>query len=261
MKCDRCGADVAETLLLCPSCGNILHKEEKKEEKPSSPNPFCSTGDSKVEKKDITPYIPQPTIVDKRAKDLFLSVQYHLGNFIYILIITVLAVALHKTASLMWLYKVIGYGGLIALAYIDGILIGNIFFSLLFAPFFYKCDIPFWVSYIPGINVLTYHLNALQGEGRPIKNAILAFIGSFIFSKAGNVSFLNQPPISIVIGILDLVLLIFFAAEVLYLGIRVAVNYSDRFGYKNIFAKIGFVFFPIIMILVVIFSKERKYQY
>ena len=261
MKCDRCGIDVDEKLILCPSCGNILHKEEKEEEKKeTSANPFCSVGNGE-EKKNIEAFIPKPTIVDKKMSDLYFNVPFHLTNLIYAILITLTTVMIFKPLMFLWLYKILGYGSGNIIAYINGVLIGNIFFALIFAPFFYKCDIPFWVAYIPGINVLVYNVNALQGEGKAVKNAILAYMASMIIARVASIPSVKETALFGLLSIIDMILLIFLVAECIHLGLCIARNYKDRFGYKSGLVTVAFFLFPLIMIPVVDLSKNRKYQY
>ena len=256
MKCDRCGADVTETLLLCPKCGNILHKEEKEEKKSGSPNPFCTGGEApKEEKKEIV--LAQPIKVNKRTYDLVTNVPYYLANFIYIALLTILIVIAKKYPSV--LPDFISRHTLISITIAMLINIGP---ALLYEPFFYKIDLPFWLGLIPGINLLVYCFSASNGVSTNVKWAVILWIATRIVGRyIFGIAFIGNDLIRIVASILALGLLAALLINILLIGIKINLNYCDRFGFKNIIFKIFSCLFPIPMMLIVIFDKNRQYTY
>lgn len=256
MKCDRCGADVTETLLLCPTCGNILHKEEKEEKKSAPPNPFCTGGEAPKEEKKVE-QVYQPQKLNKSTLDLLFSVEYHLANFIYIAIITAIVVITSKFPSLIPLP---GFNGILTV--IAGLMMGNIALGLFLEPFFYKMDVDFWVALIPFVNVFVYLSQGLKGEGDLIKKAIYCTLGTYAIGFVGNLPGANAVAfISMVLGVVQLIVGILAIVYGLEMTIKVSINYAYRFGFTSLPEKILWVLFPYLMMLIVIFDKNRQYTY
>lgn len=256
MNCSRCGAEVNDTLMLCPKCGNIL-KDPNKEKK----NNAFNSGAAVEKKVVINPYLPNPSEVKRSTLELLGSVCYHLTNLIYIAIITFIFVFV-KYIGLK--YNLIDNEIGSFLYKIGSILILNIPLALIFEFIFYKIDIPIGFACVPGINFIIYLFNGLNAGDNLGKYTIELGLLVFILSKL-----LTSDLIPIAVGkifaILVLVLSIILWIMLIIFVVRCNYNYSIRFGFSKIIsgvfgflAILGTVCLP--LWIIVIFSKKRIYK-
>lgn len=262
MKCDKCGNDINENLLLCPKCGNLLKKPEREPNTNNNPvnglsattkSPFNETNTTR-DTKALESIIQSPNGVRNTTMKLLTSVEFYvlIGFYIAILVgLNTLSFYITKesNASLHTL-----------LLNCYSLMIMNIGPAIFYILFFNKANIPIFLATIPGINLITYYRNGLYDYDK-LKDIFTLLIVIAILMKIFPSAFMQigslMPRLSsIVSGIYGLVTMIIL----IIVYIRANNNYCLFFGFKSTIFRILSSIVPIPMQLIVIFDNNRVFK-